>query len=259
MATNVSYGGNSLQTTNILTDTISHESLPKAVSDIFKLQNWDKFVVPYADQFEPKTISLAGTILSDTIANLDTALDTFRSYFTGTNKNLDIDYAGGTRRYVIAKVDNPVITRPNGLTWATWSVDFISASHGRTTSSNTLLTANARTSQAYTDSITVLGTAPYQQPVITYTLSSGTGLTTGKTVKIGNDNNGQAITVTRDWVAGDVLVIDVANQTVQVNSTNVAFTGGLPEFIPGSGSVSYYDDFTTRSFNITITQNALYL
>lgn len=97
--------------------------------------------------------------------------------------------------------------------------------------------------------VAMAGTAEWQQPQMTFTFNDLTG-GTGASVVIGNPANGQQITVTRNWTVGDSLFIDARDgqQTVEVNGSEVAFSGSIPEFIKGQvGSLNYSDTLTTRN------------
>lgn len=256
--TNLSYDSNSLQTANILTNSIDHFSLPTKTLNLYALAQANRSAIPYIS-YPSKTITVTGVIVDTTIAGLDARLDTFRSYFVGQDKNLDIDYNGSTRRY-IATVNTLTIDRPGGLLYANFSIEFICViPFGTDTSQTTILNPTGRTLAAYTDSYTFAGTAPYQKPIFTITFTAISGGTT-KTVTVGNASNGQSISVTRTWTAGDVLVVDTTLKTVTVNGVAVDFTGAFPEFPPGAQSITYNDNFTTsRTFNYNVVYAKTYL
>lgn len=256
MATGLTFATFNLQTNNIITSDIDHFSIPEKDAKLYALAHANQSSLPFVS-YPSKTINTKGYITDTTIALLDTRLDLFKGYFIGTDQNLDIDYAGGTRRY-IATVNKLGITRPNGLTYATFDIEFMCTQpFGQNTAATTALTATGRTLSGYTDSHTFIGTAPYQLPVITITYTavvSGTGY-----MIFSNGGNGQGISITRTWAASDVLVIDCAQKTVTVNGVAVTFTGAFPEFPPGAQTFSYSDGFTSRTFNVSVVYNAMFL
>lgn len=256
-ARNVTFAGNSLQTSTIYCKDIDDESMPTKDVKVMALAHANRSKIPFTSH-PSKTIKVGGTIYSDTIANLDTALDTFRGYFNGTDQNLDIDYVATIRRYT-ATVNSLAISRPNGLTFADFSLEFVCTNpFGQSTATTTALTATARTLATYADSHTFIGSAPYQLPLATITFTAITGGTT-QSVNFGNNSNGQQITITRTWATNDVLIVDSVNKVVTVNNVITDYSGSFPEFAPGAGSMFYSDGFTTRTFNISVTYNALYL
>ena len=259
----LTFNGNSLQTysaaTNlgIITNKINHTSLPDHDVAMFALANSNQSVIPYSG-YPSKKITISGVIKGSSQSDIDDRIDTFKAYFNGKDKQLDITYGAGTRRYV-ATANAVAVERNDKNYFATFNIDFIcSQPFGCSTSATTALSATGRTSAAYTDAHTFIGSAPYQLPKITVTYTALSG--GASFVAFGNNGNGQGITITdQTWVSGDVLEIDVKNRTVKKNGVEIDFIGAFPEFEPGSRNFSYSDGFTTRTFNITVTYNALYL
>lgn len=255
----ISFNSNSLQTfsrttrTGIIVDHIDLESAPERKFDMFALAHANESVIP-SDEYPSKMIPITGTIVSDTANNLSTLLDTFRGYLTGRSKNLDVGYGGVVRRY-IATALSPVITRSEDKKYATFTLSFAcTVPFGVETSNTTALNGTGRTANSYTDSHTFLGSAPVQLPVITITLTavSSTG---SQQMFFGNNDTGQAITIARsNWTAGDVVVINCATRSVQVNGIETDFTGAFPEFTTGVHAMLYIDTFTSR----TMTENVVY-
>jgi hypothetical protein len=256
--TNITFNSNSLQTSTILTDDIDHHATPVIDAKLYPLAHANMSNIPYVD-YPNKIIPITGTLIGTSIANLDGLIDTFKGYLVGIGKNLDIDYNGGTRRYVATVAKAPTIKRPGGLTFAKFGAEFTCTNpFGTDTSNTTALSAAGRTSGSYSDSYTFLGSAPYQRPVITITITALTG-GTGASISYGNGNTGQQIVVTRTWAANDVLVIDTFNKTVTVNGFNVVFTGAFPWFAPGSQTLQYADSFATRTFTVSVVYLVSYL
>lgn len=259
----LTFDSNSLQTyspvtdVGIITNKIDHTDLPQKDAALFGLANTNASVIPYVG-FPLKKITIEGTIVGSTNANLDSRIDTFKSYFGGKNKNLDITYGSGTRRY-IATSNAVSVQRQQKALFATFAVEFICTQpFGRDTSTTSALSATGRTLSGYTDSYSFVGSAPLQLPLITITYSAVSG--GASYVSFGNNANGQGITITdQTWVAADVLEIDVANRTVKKNGVEIDFLGAFPEFAPGAQNFSYSDGFTTRTFDITVTYYPMYM
>lgn len=249
--TAISYNGNSLQTNNILVDTITHQDLPTIQAKQYQLAHANQSAIPYL-AYPSRVITVSGTVIGSSVVDCDAQLDTFKSYLVGVDQELQIAYDNSTRQY-IATPTKTTITRPGGLTFAKFSVEFTcNYPFGQDTTSTQILSATGRTLNSYTDSYTFGGTAPFQLPIVTITLTSVTD-TTGGAISWGNGNSGQSITVSRTWANSDQLVIDCTQNTVTVNSTASDFTGAFPFFAPGSGSMVYNDTLTSRTFSILIT------
>jgi phage-related protein len=242
----IAFDGHSLQTNNIFTEVISHEDSPTKVMSNYGVAHANASVIPYVG-WVYRTITISGTIVGSDIPSTDILIDTFKSWFNGKDRFLDIGYANSTRRYVATAT--PHVVRPHGLNSATFTVDFFCTQpFGQDTTPTTALNALGRTGASYSDIITFNGSAPYQLPIFTVTYTSLTG-GTNATVNFGNNANGQQISLTRNWLPGDVWGVDVTKKQVLVNGTSVDFIGAFPEFPPGPQSMAYSDGFTTRTMN----------
>lgn len=263
----ITYNSNSLQTfspatnTGIITDDIDLDSLADRDLSVFQLAHANASSIPFGN-WTGRTIPVTGTIVAATSLALDTLLDTFRGYFTGKDKNLDIDYKGVTRRY-IATVNGLSIKRSKNKRMATFSINFLcTIPFGVDTSDTTALNATGRTAAVYSDVHTFVGTAPNQLPVITITLTA-VSATGSQQLFFSNNDTGQGIVITRSgWTAGDVIVIDCSdptNQKVTLNGSPIDFTGAFPEFSPGSHTMTYADSFTSRTMSESVVYKARYM
>jgi hypothetical protein len=395
-ARNISFNSFNLQTDHIFTEVIDDGGMPDRSLTVLPLAHANASKIPY-DEWPSRTITIAGTIIGDSVADLDARLDTFKGALIGIDKNLDVDYGNFTRRYIatVKSFDAPrpggllyaefsiefICTRPFGLETSTWTLintaqanlvlnpsfetdtsfwvanngavlsrvttqhqdgaasmrivtdgalfegafcnftrplnrggtytfsvyvnaptgvpitveidTFINNDYQRTVTqiltgngtfqrgtvtitltnqetdvnlyvgTNSAATfyvdaaqfeqgatasayplATTRNGSSYTDTFGWLGTAPWQQPIVTVTLGTITAGGTGGTIQIGNNANGQAVVITRNWLAGDVLMVDSYNKIITVNGLEVDFTGAFPEFAPGIGAVGVAHNMT---------------
>jgi hypothetical protein len=252
----VSYNGNDLQTydqttrVGIITNVIDHTGNPDKSMSLFALADADGSSIPSIN-YPSKPITLEGAIKGSSAADLDDRIDTFKSYFTGKDKNLDIAYGSGTRRYIATARTIPVVRKTRPL-YATFSVDLICTNpFGIDTSTSNLWTAkSAFTGNTFTETPTVGGSAPTQLPIFTITINSLTG--TGDYVLISNDNNNQEILIYGQGLAnGDVIIIDCEQRIVTINGVEVDYIGTFLELEPGANSITYTDGFTTRSVDVS--------
>ena len=251
----ISFNSNDLQTyspsthVGIVTNSIEHTNLPDKIAQLFAKADTDGSAISTTN-YPSKKITIAGAIHGSTQADLDSRMDTFKGYFNGKDKNLDIAYGSGTRRY-IATVNSISIKRQQKALFAEFSIEFICTNpFGLDTSTTDLWTPkSAFTSATFTEAMTVGGTAPYQLPIITITVNSLTGA--GDYVQISNDNNGQELLIYGLGIqAGDVIVIDCVERTVTIDGQEVDSYGTFLELEPGSNSITYTDGFTTRSVDV---------
>lgn len=252
----LTFNSNDLQTfspaTNvgIITNVIDHTDGPSMLMGLYALADADGSSIP-AINYPSKPIALAGVIKGSSEADLDSRIDTFKGYFTGKDKNLDIPYGSSTRRY-IATAGTPKIQRKSGSFIAMFQIP-ITCTHPfglDTTNTDLWATKVGFTSATFTESPTIGGNAPFQLPVITITINSLTGA--GDYVQISNDNNNQEMLIYgQNLVASDVVVIDCAQRIVTINGVEVDYYGTFLELEPGSASITYTDGFTTRNVDIS--------
>jgi phage-related protein len=208
--------------------------------------------------YDPKRATLDGYLLADTPSELKTLIDTFKRNMNKTNVFLDIiEEDDSTRRY-LATTTNIMVSRTNGLNQAGFSVEvLIPSGVGMDTTETTLATDTVTTS---TGSVVIDVQGSYKaQPVISITVDSVTGGTPDKSISIANGTTLRGITITRDWAASDIIEIDCLNNEVYVNNVITEYVGQIPSWEPGNGIISYIDDFTTRSVDISAVYTRRYL
>lgn len=207
------------------------------------LANSDKSVNSSA-YYKDKKLNVRVEIGRNTRELLDDSIDTLYSILQGRAKALVLSYGSSTRQWY-ATLANVAFTDILGG-HATLDIEFECADPIGTDVNSTSLFSTALTGANSTTSFVVGGSADWQKPIITITLSALTG-GTGASVVIGNPANGQQITITGDFTAGDVLVIDARVPSVKLNGAEVAWSGAIPEWASGVGSMDYSDTLTTRT------------
>lgn len=255
MSKSISFNSNNLQTynpstrTGINTNTIEHGDIPSKIAQLFTKSDANGSAIS-AINYPTKKITIAGTIHGTSESDLESRLDTFKGYFNGKNKNLDIGYASGTRRYIATANTIGIVQKQKAL-YATFNIEFI-CTHPfglDTTATNLWTPKSAFTSATFTETMTIGGNAEEQLPIITITVNSLTGA--GDYVQISNDNNNQELVIYGQNIqAGDVIVIDCAERKVTINDIEVDKYGTFLELEPGSNTITYTDGFTTRSVDV---------
>jgi len=260
----LSFNSNDLQTyspatdTGIITNVIDHTDGPDMLMGLLALADADGSSIP-AINYPSKPIALAGVIKGSSQADLDSRIDTFKGYFIGKDKNLDIAYGSGTRRY-ISTAGVPKIQRKPRSYIAVFQVPITCTTpFGLDTSATDLwATKNNYTSATFTETPTVGGNAPFQLPIFTITIDALTGA--GDYVMISNDNNNQEILIYgQGLTAGDVIVIDCEQRIVTLNGTEIDYNGTFLELAPGANSITYTDGFTTRTVDVAASYTKRWL
>lgn len=232
--------------------TIDHHKRP------VRLNNWQKLTRAHGKKltngdYGEKLIVVGLTLSGTSRANYEANRDNLLKYLEVQEATLRFPVAGANRDFT-ASVDDVDYPQMSSGGFAEVLIKFIASNppFGVDTS-NTTLVNTIRTGASATETFVALGGTIDAEPVITVTLNSGTGLTS-KYIKITNPASGKYVQVTRTWIAGDVLVIDVINKTVKVNGTAVDWLGSWPTYAPTDTQLTREDDFTTR--NITVNMVA---
>lgn len=248
------YNTNSLQTfdhdarTGINTNVIQHTSIPESVAELYIIANASDSDVPN-NEYPSRRIVLGGTIHGSTQADLDSRIDTFKGYFAQRYKNLDINYSTGVRRYVVMKVNSMGIERQDKALFAKFSVELLCKPFGSDTTATNILSETAYTTATKTITPTIAGSAPFQLPVFTFTLTTITGA--GDYFQITNNQNNQEMLIYGLGLAnGDILIVDCLEREVTLNGNQVDYNGTFIELEPGAASITITDGFTTRSINM---------
>src|SRR5436305_12554678 len=112
-----SFAGHDLQSFNgvngIYVSDIQHAGKTAKRAQTYALSHANASAIPFVE-YPAKPITVTGVIVGTTSADCDTLIDTFNGYLTAQGANLDIDYGGGTRRYV-AIATNIDMQRPGNL------------------------------------------------------------------------------------------------------------------------------------------------
>lgn len=199
--------------------------------------------------FTDRRISIRCNIVQNSRALLDTRLDELKALLQAIEGQLIVPY-GNSRRQFTATLDDIRILDSEGG-WLDMSLEFLcSDNFGYDLNFTQLVAAGGRTLYNYTDSFNVEGSARWQAPIIKITISAVTGGTNEDFI-IRNPATDQTLTVNRTWAAGDLLTVDAQNTTVQVNGTDVNFSGSIPLWRnKGVGYIQTTDGFLTRTKSI---------
>lgn len=203
-----------------------------------------------------KTLVIEGYYIGDDIADAESMADTINNVCNRSQRRLVTEY-GGNRRVYRASADNWSISQPRGLNRITFSIEFsVNRGYGEDESDSTLFdetltSSNESVTFTADGSTTVL-------PVITVTIDSVSGGTDAN-INIRNGASQIGLSIQRDWVADDQILLDCSAGEMFINGTLTKPEGKIPSWNPGSGSLAYSDTFDTRSVDISATYRARYL
>ncbi len=239
---------------NYFVETSDHENTAKPDINVQKIARTNESLF-LRRNYGIRTIKMTVIIKDTTRELLDTRIDDFKQTIESEEKNLDIEYASDTRRYICSGFVEKV---ERYLKWARIEVKFeCYKAFGEDTTSTTESFAG-KTTSPYTDDIEIEGTAP-AQPDIQITINSLTASST-KFMQLKNLNTLDYVKITLDdWTADDVIIISIKNKTVSRNGTIIEYLGIMPIWYPGDNNWEYTDDFDARNVDIVFSYKKKYL
>lgn len=201
-----------------------------------------------SDYLREKIIPIRGLIKKDTQVELEAFLDTFKQKLYASQGNLDITRTGMTGRRYIATLMNmdKVFQRREKyhITICPFDLEFLCKfGHDRT------YTLEAKQIITSPDTHTFDNDGSFTaRPIIIVVFNAASSITQ---LNVKNDTNSDEMQIVRTWSAGDSLVIDGENYTVEVNGTAVDFSGVFPKLDVGSNTLRY--TVTGSSFDAMFT------
>lgn len=253
----ITFNNYSLQSSTVITSEIQHENFVQKRLNIqkFAQKEGGRLVSP---EFDVKTISMRGTIKGTSQSNLESTIDTFKKNLNASEKNLDIDYSGGTRRY-IATCSKILIDRKRyTVDMVDFELEFMvnNPPFGTNLDTNTLEDLANTGSSAATVTGEIDGYADFSgtfrpNPIVKITFNSVTGVNNIRLLVTNGDGylSGTYIE-NHKFYNGDVLIIDTKEGTVQINGTDVDFIVGFPRFTLNNNS--YTLKVIGNSYNIDL-------
>lgn len=249
----ISFDSNNLQSAYLLVNKLNKsDSASRDIqSEILSFQDGFNVVSNF---WRSRTITIGGTIDATGSQHLADTLDTLKQNLSGVNKNLDIDYGTGTRRYkgTLSRFSAP--EEFYNITYLPYTVEFLCQPFGYSTSSINL-SSNDVTAASHTEAFTFSGTYK-PQPIITLTATDVSAVTA---ISINNTTTGDVITITTAIADNDVISINTETHKVTKNGTQINFTGPIPSFDTGSNSLTITFTGTSLTYDIDISYTARYL
>lgn len=249
------YNANNLEDIAGLTITgVNSYNAPNRDLKIYSIVNSDMSVVS-GDYYPSRTIEISGHINRPSKDLLETSLDTLRSQLDVREKVLSVKQSNTTREYT-ATMQNLIVRNLTGGFCEFGITFFCSDPMGYNTVYTTLLDVSNLTITDQSYAFTTEGTGE-QLPVITITIDAITGGTASMIWK--NLTRNETTTMDRTWAVGEILVMDAENGTIQVDGTDIDFSGPIPRLDGGDNTVLYDDEFTTRTVDIVIDYRKRYI
>ena len=228
-------------TTTYVPKTLKHESAPSRDLTLVDLAKEDGAVL-VSEKYGIKRIIITGNIKASTRTGLEDAIDDFKELFSRTEKDLDIDWAGVTRRYVATCVRHEFNRDFMHINFVPWMAEFVVASGiGINPTITAAINADTINAAIYTQADQALsfsGSAE-PKPIMTFTYSGTWSGKDNQGIEIKNTDTDARVIFTNPsiFANGDILIFDWRTKTVTLNSVEQVWYGVFPSF--DIGSVNY--------------------
>lgn len=253
----IEFNDYSLQTDDIISSEFLAFSAPSRDVLTFKTPRadgggWN------GDYFRDREIKVGGIIEKATSTLLETELDTFKQKMNKARQYFVMKVNGEVRR-IIATLKNPqdMFAKREGyhITFSPFSMTFLAVEPMWHAVDYESVTIEDIATLAYPSEIEVSGTYK-AQPVIGIIVQAATAITA---LTFGNITNGDEVTITRTFIAGDVLVIDAEEKSLTVNGAEVEYDGVFPELEVGTNEFTITATGTSIEYTATVKYKPTYL
>lgn len=234
--TSITYDSVQLQNTTYIPRTVSQESAPPRLLNLIKLARQDGSIV-IDDTFGEKYIEIPGILKGTSVADLEQKIDAFKELISRKDKNLDIDFAGGTRRYICRSVSHEFNRDFFHLLYVPYTVKFfVIGSLGMDTAETHFITQSGITATTTTKTYTFAGSYPPKPRHVIGINTRGNA----DVIRIENTATGAFIDVDLDDPSLGIfqITVDEDKQTVldtyTGNLTPLNYRGRFPSVFLGS-------------------------
>ena len=211
-----------------------HESVPEKHLSLLDLAREDGAVY-INSKYGTKRIIIRGTLIKSSQSDLESAIDSFKELFSRPQKNLDISWASGTRRYVATCVRHNFNREFMHMNICPWVAEFVVPSGiGTDTSETQVVNNQSFTAVQYSGSVNLEGSA---EPKPRIRVKCGVNASDVQGVSIIGPKGGKMVIIREGGMqAGRYFEFDLLNKRALYDGNEVAFHGSLPIFEIGSNA-----------------------
>lgn len=253
MSKAISYNSYDLQTSSIVMTNLMYQNLAKDLS-ISRISTTDinKFMESYVSN---KQITYTGYIKGTSASDAENKLDALKqNILLNAVANLDIGYAGGTRRYKAVCQSVDVTDETPALDVKNISIVFATVEPLGLDTTNQIINYINETGNP-TKTITFSGTY-FALPTYTLTVSSENTLTR---LGIRTVDTNQEIIVEKNYSVGDVIEINTREKTVTYNNQQSDYIGIFPVVQQGQNDILFEATSSGHNLSMQIEYTPRYL
>ena len=239
--------------TGLIINDHDFNQLPEKDIKISKIARNDLSIITSVD-YVSKTVTVNGIVQKCDRYEAETIMNTLKSFIQLPNKVLKVQQYDTFVNYTATLEGASHSWFANNLKF---ELTFICSDPIGSDITSSLIPSTTITTASTTIPF-IVGGSYKAKPEITISITSITDGTAG-TISLYNTTTNQTISVTRDWIADDLLVIDNENMTVRCNRAYIDYSGSFLNFYPGNRALGYSDTFTTRSIDVSGIYNNKYV
>jgi hypothetical protein len=239
---------------------VQHETAPDRLINSIKLARQDGEVI-VDDTMAVKYIDVVGVLVGTSRSDLDDKIDAFKELISRKDKNLDLTWGAGTRRYVCRSIKHEFKRDHYHTSHVPYSIRFfVPTGYGKDTSSTNVLNKTGGTAITATTSTAAVTFAGSYKPKPVHRITINTR-GNADVIRVENTDTGDYMDVdlltvdANGFTNGDYFEIDEENQTVKKNgTTNLNYRGKFPSVVPGVNNlkVTVIGSGSTLDVNIDV-------
>jgi len=231
----IKFDNTEIVSTTYIPRFIKHESATERELDILQLAR-DNGGVLVSDRRGTKIITLQGILTAASESALETLIDSFKELFSRQEKNLDISWAGSTRRYVATCSEHNFDRDHFNLLYVPWTAKFTVVSGiGEDLTETTIVDEDTFTANYKTKAIVLAGSA---EPKIRFSIDINSPNDLIKGIELKNTDNGDRIMIIHNTsLDGATVELDTRLKTVKIDGVEAKYYGVFPRFIVGTNNI----------------------
>lgn len=253
MSKAISYNSYNLQTSSIVMTNLKYQTLSKDLN-ISRISTTDmnKFMESYVSN---KQITYTGYIKGTSASDAEAKLDELKqNVLLNAVANLDIGYAGGTRRYKAVCQSVDVNDETPALDVKNITIIFATIEPLGLDTTNQVISYINETGSP-TKTITFSGTY-FALPTYTITVSSENTLTR---LGVKTIDTNQEIIIEKNYNVGDIIEINTREKTVTYNSQQSDYIGIFPVVQQGQNDIEFNATSSGHNLSLEIEYTPRYL
>jgi len=251
----IKYDSTELENATYLPRYVHHETAPERLINSLKLARQDGEVI-IDDTLSIKYIEISGILVGSSRSDLDGKIDAFKELISRKDKNLDVTWVSGIRRYVCRSITHEFNRDFYNILHVPYTIRFfVATGYGKDTSETTALNKTGIVAATDSEEVTLAGS---YNPKPKHTINLDTR-GNADIIRLENEDTGDYMDIdlgedSADGIwDGDYIVVDEEDLTVKKNGTTaMEYRGKFPSTVIGANNLKmtiYGNGYTLDEYN----------